>query len=90
MTSNIQFNKEGDVWVAYFNITDDTNLHIDKKSAGGIKLYQKTAGEDFALVKSIIKHDGKSNDLDLIGAIYPKEIKVISYAEPIQGILTTM
>ena len=90
MTSNITFEKQGDGWVSVFTITDDTNLHIDKKSAGGIKLYQKTAGEDFALVKTIMKHDGKSNDLDLIGAIYPKEIKVISYAEPIQGILTTM
>ena len=43
MTSNITFEKQGDVWVSEFTITDDTNLHIDKKSAGDIKLYQKNS-----------------------------------------------
>lgn len=37
-----------------------------------------------------MKHSGKANDLDLVGAIYPKDIKVVSPAEVLVGILTTM
>lgn len=39
MTSNITFEKQGDVWVSEFTINDDTNLHIEKKSAATLKIY---------------------------------------------------
>ena len=90
MTSNITFEKQGDVWVSEFTINADTNLHIEKKSAGTLKVYQRTAGTEYALVNMLMKHSGKANDLDLVGAIYPKDIKVVSPAEVIVGILTTM
>ena len=50
-------------------------------------------GEYYILSSSCLVLYGlrdKANDLDLVGAIYPKDIKVVSPAEVVVGILTTM
>ena len=44
---NLTFNKIDNNYVAEFTITNDANIHLEKTSAGPIKIYQRTSGIKF-------------------------------------------
>lgn len=86
----LNFNKEGNEYVAEFEVTGDFNLHVEKDKAGRFDIYQRTTqnGEYTSIENLKYQYDKKVIDYDFIGYIYPKYIKVISKFEPIMAIVT--
>lgn len=75
----LDFVLSNDIYVAEFEATGDFNLHIERDTASPIVLYQKSAGEDFALAKVINAVDAPSVfDCDFAALVYPKTIRVQS------------
>ena len=83
----IQFNQYGNVFVADTECKNDFNLHIELSAYGTVTVYQKTAGEKFALL-----HRQTSNerviDVDFDGIIWPKQIKITSTCPTEKCLLT--
>ena len=83
---NLEFIKEGNIWVAEFEATSDFNLHIERVDDGLLKVMQRgtTEGE---YVDTDIRDAGKpcykNFDYDVAAFVYPKWIKVISGTEVI-------
>lgn len=84
----LTFNKVKDKYEAEFEITNDANLHIEFKGATPIKLYQKTAGNNWDLVTDNKKQISDVIDVDLVALVYPKWIKVVSEVEVTMGVVT--
>lgn len=72
-----------------FTATSDFNLHIERKSGGYFFVYQKAVSSGkYAIVDNLGWQNGKDViDLDFVGAVYPKFIKVISESEPTMGVV---
>lgn len=85
---NLTFNKIDNNYVAEFTITNDANIHLEKTSAGPIKIYQRTSGNEYDLVNDLKNAHGKVDDIDLVGAVYPKNIRIVSTVEILLGIVT--
>lgn len=83
---NLEFIKEGNIWVAEFEATSDFNLHIERVDDGLLKVMQRgtTEGE---YVDTDVWDAGKpcykNFDCDVAAFVYPKWIKVISGTEVI-------
>lgn len=73
-----------------FTATSDFNLHIERKSGGYFLVYQKAvSGGKYAIVDNMGWQNGKDViDLDFVGAVYPKFIKVVSESEVTMGVVT--
>lgn len=85
----LQFNKVGSRWEAEFEATGNFNLHIERKKAGGLAIYQKASADDkYATDSSWSDNAPAVVNKDFSMLIYPKMIKVTSRSEPIQGIVT--
>lgn len=39
---NIQFKKEGVLWIAEFEATSDFNLHLEREGTGSLRVMQRT------------------------------------------------
>lgn len=79
----LTFNKEGNRYVAEFQTSSDFALHIEKPE-GSIGIFQKSveAGEyDFVRSLNVSQYD-KVIDVDVVGSVYPKWIKVESNVMP--------
>lgn len=85
----ITFEKVNNEYIAEFEITTDSNLHIEKKCAASTKLYQRTNGSGWDLVDETKNMQGAVDDFDLSALIYPKFIKVVCNAEPLYAEVTT-
>lgn len=85
----ITFEKVNNEYIAEFEITTDSNLHIEKKCASSTKLYQRTNGGGWDLVDETKNMQGAVDDFDLSALIYPKFIKVVCNAEPLYAEVTT-
>lgn len=91
----LTFNKEqissrGAVYVAEFEATSDFNLHIERKQAGGFRVHQKSVSDaGYAVIDNAAFRDNKLIiDVDFVGAVFPKYIKVESGSEPTMGVVT--
>lgn len=85
----LEFNKVGSRWEAEFEATGNFNLHIERKKAGGLAIYQKASADDkYATDSSWSDNAPAVVNEDFSMLIYPKMIKVTSRSEPIQGIVT--
>lgn len=76
-------------WVAEFEAASGFNLHIEKAEIGKLRVYQKTAGDEFAEINT--RPDlvnGTVVDCDFSGSVYPKSIKVVSEVEPTSAVVT--
>lgn len=73
-----------------FTVTSDFNLHIERKSRGYFFVYSKAVSSGkYAIVNNLGQQNGKSViDLDFVGAVYPKYIKVVSESQPTKAIVT--
>lgn len=85
----ITFEKVNNEYIAEFEITTDSNLHIEKKYASSTKLYQRSNGGGWDLVDETKNMQGAVDDFDLSALIYPKFIKVVCNAEPLYAEVTT-
>lgn len=85
----ITFEKVNNEYIAEFEITTDSNLHIEKKCASSTKLYQRTNGGGWDLVDETKNMQGAVDDFDLSALVYPKFIKVVCNAEPLYAEVTT-
>lgn len=87
----LKFTNVGENWVAEFSVTDDFNLHIERKESGYLIVNQRTTAEG----KYDSIRDGSFNygdpvvDIDFTGVIYPKYIQVISKVEPTYAEVTS-
>ena len=81
----LNFNKEGNVWVAEFEATSDFNLHLERSDDGLIKVMQRGTTEGEYVDSFITSGDNqmKNFDCDFAALVYPKYIKVISGTEVI-------
>ena len=81
----LNFNKEGNVWVADFEATSDFNLHLERSDDGLIKVMQRGTTEGEYVDSFITSGDNqmKNFDCDFAALVYPKYIKVISGTEVI-------
>lgn len=85
----LKFKNEKGLYEAEFEATSDFNLHIERKNYGRIEIYQKTSSEtNYASTPSYGTNAADIVNLDFSMAVYPKYIKVVSYSEPVQGIIT--
>lgn len=77
-------------WVSEFEVTSDFNLHIERISGGRFLVYQKSVADGkYDLVDGLGYKDHKAViDMDFVGLVYPKYIKVVSESEVTMGIVT--
>ena len=83
----LNFNKEGNVWVAEFEATSDFNLHLERVDDGLIKVMQRGTTEGEYVDSFITSGDNqmKNFDCDFAALVYPKYIKVISGTEVVSA-----
>lgn len=86
----LQFEKIGKKWVAEFEATGNFNLNIERVAPEKIQVFQKGAedGEYASQASWYNNYASAIVDYDFSALIYPKWIKVVSYSEPIQAIVT--
>lgn len=78
----LNFEKNGDMFVAEFVATSDFNLHIEKPT-GAIYLFVKSVGNGkYDSVNVNIPAGDSVIDYDFIASVYPKYLKVVSEVEP--------
>lgn len=86
---NLEFIKVGDDYVAEFKVEGDFNLHIEK-SKGELAIYQSSVeGAKYDYVKTGTTHYDKVVDLDFVGVIYPKYIKIECATLPTLAVVTS-
>ena len=85
--ANLTFNSIApSIWEATSEVNGDFNLHIEKTS-GTVTVRQKTAGTLFA--DTAVLNSENVIDVDFVGNVYPKTIKVVVTGErPSVGIIT--
>lgn len=76
-------------WVSEFEVTADFNLHVERISGGRFLVYQKSVADgDYDLVDGLGYKDHKDViDMDFVGLVYPKWIKVVSQAEVTRAVV---
>lgn len=85
----LTFKKENNFYVCEFIANSDFNLHIEKNDSE-IKMYVKTvetANYDRIRDLNILENDNVV-DLDFVGSIFPKYIKIESKANPTLAVVT--
>lgn len=72
-----------------FNATADFNLHIERPSGGRFLVFQKSVQNgNYSLVDGVGYQDYKAVfDIDFVGAVYPKWIKIVSEVEPTMAVV---
>jgi hypothetical protein len=88
---DLVFNLSNEMWVAEFEATADFNIHLEREVEGMFKVYQKTSGNDFALIDDLGDVYTQYKDVidyDFAGVIFPKMIRVVSASEPTMAVVT--
>lgn len=84
------FNKQGNKYVAEFEVNNDFNLHIKKPEGGSLLMMQRGISEgNYDIVNSVKMAYGDTVlDVDVTALVYPKYLKLESSTENISGIVT--
>jgi hypothetical protein len=88
---DLNFNKEGNVFVAEFEATADFNIHIEGVAEGKVYIYQRSTAEgEYAYVRAATPYPSFSKiyDCDFSALVYPKYIRVVTDAEPTMAVVT--
>ena len=87
---NLEFIKVGNEWVAEFKVESDFNLHVEK-GVGNISISQSSVeGGAYDYVKQLSNAPlDKVVDIDFVGVIYPKYIKIECATLPTLAIVTS-
>ena len=72
-----------------FEASSDFSIHIERPEGGRFLVYQKSvANGKYSLVDGVGYQDYKDVfDIDFVGAVYPKWIKVVSEVEPTMAVV---
>lgn len=86
----LSFVKEGGKYSAEFEVTSDFNLHIERDTNGFLFVQQRTAssGQYDSIQRANFTPSDLIIDIDFVGAVYPKRIKIVSEAEPTLAVVT--
>lgn len=86
----LEFSLQDGRYVAEVKVTGDFNLHIERETAGDIRIMQKTVENGkYDYIDGLYIPAGNSViDYDFAGVVYPKFIKVISEVEPTLAVVT--
>lgn len=86
----LEFKKVGSRYEAEFEAIGNFNLNIERVAPEKIQVFQKGAedGEYASQASWYNNYASAIVDYDFSALIYPKWIKVVSYSEPIQAIVT--
>lgn len=86
----LEFKKVGSRYEAEFEATGNFNLNIERVAPEKIQVFQKGAedGEYASQASWYNNYASAIVDYDFSALIYPKWIKVVSYSEPVQAIVT--
>ena len=86
----LTFYKEGKRFYTEFEITQDSNLHLEFKKGTTVNMYQSTPdGGKYDYIEDSSKYFGDVIDIDLIALVYPKRIRIVSPNEPSYAAITT-
>ena len=85
----LSFVKEGGKYSAEFEVTADFNLHIERDTNGFLFVQQRTAssGQYDSIQGANFTPSDIVIDIDFVGAVYPKWIKIVSEAEPTMAVV---
>lgn len=94
-TQTLNFQKDGENWVAETTVTGDYNLHIERKDSTGVFLiYQRSASTGEYMVCSgmpgWLKNPGQVIDWAFTHGVYPEggiSIRIVSGSEVTMGVL---
>ena len=79
----IKFEQQGLLYVAEFEVAQDCNLHIERESRGAFTIAQRgTKQGKYAYITEENYDDRTIIDVDMLGNIYPKYIKITSASRP--------
>lgn len=86
----LSFTKEGGRHSVEFQATADFNLHIERDTNGFLFVQQRTAssGQYDSIQGANFTHSDRVVDIDFVGAVYPKWIKIVSESEPTMAVVT--
>lgn len=86
----LNFTKDGDKYVAEFNADANFNLHIERNEGGFLFVNQRTtqSGRHDSVNGASFGYDDPVVDVDFVGAIYPKNILVVSQVMPTMAEVT--
>ena len=86
----LRFVKDGNVFVAEFEVAGDFNLHVERPAGGLFSVYQRTAQSGkYAYVEGLGSQTGKDViEYDFSALVYPKWIKVVCGNKPTVGVVT--
>ena len=87
---NLEFIKVGNAYVAEFKVEADFNLHIEK-GVGNISISQSSVeGGAYDYIRQLSNAPlDKVVDIDFVGAIYPKWLKITSTTLPTLAVVTS-
>lgn len=85
----LSFVKEGGKYSAEFEVTADFNLHIERDTNGFLFVQQRTAssGQYDSIQGANFTPSDRVVDIDFVGAVYPKWIKIVSEVEPTMAVV---
>ena len=72
-----------------FEASSDFNIHIERPYDGDFLIFQKSIPNGkYTKVNNVYDLESKTIiDIDLVGAVYPKWIKVVSEVEPTMAVV---
>lgn len=77
------FTEQDGVYSAEFKATADFNIHLEGLREGNVRVYQKSVEDgQYALVRGsqVYPSYGTVYEFDFSGVVYPKWVKVVTYA----------
>jgi hypothetical protein len=79
----IKFEQQGLLYVAEFEVASNCNLHIERESRGAFTIAQRgTKQGKYAYITDENYDDRTTIDVDMLGNLYPKYIRVTSVSKP--------
>lgn len=82
---NLNFQPEDNDFVAYADVSNDFNVHLEFAEYTYVVVRQKTSGTEYAYVASF---NSPVVDSDFDGIVWPKHIKITVSSKPISAIIT--
>jgi hypothetical protein len=79
----IKFEQQGLLYVAEFEVASNCNLHIERESRGAFTIAQRGTKQGKYAYITDENYDSRTTiDVDMLGNLYPKYIRVTSVSKP--------
>lgn len=82
---NLNFQPDKSNFVAYSEVNNDFNVHLEFDEPTHLIVSQKTAGTAYAYVASFVS---PTVDSDFDGIVWPKQIRIVASRMPKSAIIT--